>query len=266
MAESSDGVGSWPAFVAQVNKTFNLLRDVFGYALPGGVFLAIGLISKRFSLSDVDDLLSPYHPPTWVYFISAVGACYIIGDILAATAYLPISVLKWVVWEGSRFRCWVKNWNWLKKWTRTRAMLKWLDDNLKAWPKDWLEHNPTEVSADLLVIRSRREPMFSSLDRRETLTILAGSTSVALLGGRYVFFRAKWDAGTIFLWAGIIVLLQFATGISHLRRVQNAIRKADFSLNAEESQVPDANADKLAGAVIDAADKLMKATKKALTA
>lgn len=261
MAESSDGVGSWPAFVAQVNKTFNLLRDVFGYALPGGVFLAIGLISKRFSLSDVDDLLSPYHPPTWAYFISAVGACYIIGDILAATAYLPISVLKWVVWEGSRFRCWVKNWKWLKSWTRTRASLKWLDKNLK---EDWLEHNPTEVAADLLVIHSRREPMFSSLDRRETLTILAGSTSIALLGGWYVFFQGKWDAGTIFRWAGIIVLLQFATGMSHLRRVADAIRKADLSLTAKESQVPDANADNLAVAAIGAADKLIQATKKAL--
>jgi len=96
MAESSDGVGTWLAFVAQVNKTFNLLRDVFGDALPGGVSLAIGLISKRFSLSDVDDLLSPYRPPTWVYFISAVGACYI-GDILAATAYLP------TIWARFRF-------------------------------------------------------------------------------------------------------------------------------------------------------------------
>ena len=63
-SDSGDSVGSWPGFVAQLNSTFNLLRDVFGYAMPGGVFIATGLLSKRFSLADVDNLLRPYRRRT----------------------------------------------------------------------------------------------------------------------------------------------------------------------------------------------------------
>lgn len=268
MSGSTDGVGSWPAFLAQVNNTFNLLRDVFGYAMPGGVFLAIGLISKRFSLSDVDELLSPYHPPTWAYFILAVCACYIVGDMLAATAYMPISIAKWVVWEGSRLRRLIRprirEWEWLKHWQTARNLLAWLDRELKRWLKEWLEQNPTEVSSSLLEIRSRREVMFQSLERRETLTILAGSTAVALLGGWYVFFKEEWDAGTIFRCAGIIILVQFATGISHLRRVAIAIRWADRYLERSTPKVPDPDFNKLAVRVIQATGDVIEATKKVL--
>jgi hypothetical protein len=242
-----------------------LLRDIFGYALPGGAFLAIGLLSKRFSLSDVDDLLSPYHPPTWAFAILVVGACYIIGDILAAIAYMPISVGKWVAWEIGRLQACLRSWKWPKDEASKRRFLKCFDSWLGAWLRDWLDHNPTEVSSELLEVRSRREKMFSTLDRRETLTILAGATSVALLGGWYVFFREQWDAGTIFRWAGIIVLLQFATGMSHLRRVAAAIRHADETLTKAEPKVPDPDFNKLAVAAIKAAGEVIQATKKVLT-
>src|SRR5258708_18152526 len=127
-----------------------------------------------------------------------MGACYIIGEILAAIAYMPNSVLKWIVWEGSRIRGWVKSWEWLKKWETISARLQWLDKNVKAWPKDWLEHNPTEVAPDLFVIRCPREPMFSSLGRRGTLTTLAASTLAAVLAGCSIFFLAHRDAGSTF--------------------------------------------------------------------
>jgi hypothetical protein len=244
MAESGDSVGSWPGFIAQVNNTFNLLRDIFGYAMPGGVFIATGLLSKRFSLSDIDDLLSPYHPPTWAFVILVVGACYIIGDILAATAYLPISLAKWMIWEGSRIRRgvlkpWVQSWK--DGWKRKN--LKWVDRKLVSWLKPWLEENPTEVSAALLKARSRHEKLLATLERRETLTILARSTSAALLGGWVVFFWKRWDTNTILCWAGALVLLQFFTGMSHLRRVAAAILKADTDLSNEEKAkiTPDFN-------------------------
>jgi len=237
MAESVDSVGSWPGFIAQVNNTFNLLRDVFGYAMPGGVFIATGLLSKRFSLYDIAHFLSPYHPPTWAFVILVVGACYIIGDILAATAYLPISVAKWTIWEGGRLRRgvlkpWARGWKdrWIKK------DLKWVDRKLVCWLKPWLEENPTEVSAALLKARSRHEKLLATLDRRETLSILAGSTSVALLGGWFVFFYRRWGPSTILFGAGALVLLQFFTGMSHLRRVAAAILKADADLTNEERQ------------------------------
>lgn len=238
MAESSDNAGSWPGLVSQINSTFNLLRDLFGYALPGGVFLAIGVLSGRYSLSDLDNLLSPYHPPAWAFVALVFGACYIVGDILAAIAYMPNSVLKWIAWEAGKLRDVVRDWEGLKNWPKLRGVIRFLGNRPALWLGTWLEQNPTEVSAELLRIRSTRKELFLMPDRRETLTILAGSTSAALLGGWYVFVHKQWDAGTICFWAGIIVVLQFATGMSHLRRVAAAVRAADSKLAEAEKVVP----------------------------
>jgi len=218
VANSSDSVSSWPGLLAQLNKTFLLIRDVFGYALPGGVFLAIGVISKRFSLLDVQNLLHPYQPPAWAVFILLVGACYAVGDILASTAYMPIAIRKWIQWQFQKQYLYP-----LKD--RPVDFDKPMKDN--ATKVDWLKDNPTEVTADLLEIKTREPEFFVELDRRETLMLLSGSTAVALLGGWFFFYIYKVHPRTLFAIAGIVVVIQFSTGISHLRRVRSAIREAD---------------------------------------
>jgi hypothetical protein len=210
MADSPDTVGSWPGLVAQLNKTFMLIRDVFGYALPGAVFLAIGLISKRFSLIDLQNLLHPYQPPAWVVFLLLIGACYAVGDVLASTAYMPIALLK--------------RWQW-----RT---------NSSSTQKQLLKENPTEVNGELLEIRRQHPEFFLESDRRETLMLLGGSMAAALLGGYVAFYFLKLSSGALFATAGVIMLIQFSTGPSHLRRVQAAIREANTGATAATSKTP----------------------------
>jgi len=90
MAKSSSNVDSWPGFLAELSKSFLILRDVFGYALPGAVFLSIGVLCRRFSLHDVQYyMLDPYKLPAWLALIVGLGACYTIGHVMAAIAYLP---------------------------------------------------------------------------------------------------------------------------------------------------------------------------------
>jgi len=55
MADSSDGVGSCPGFVDQLNKTFMPVRDVFGDTFPGGVLFVVA-----WPLGQVSSLLLPY--------------------------------------------------------------------------------------------------------------------------------------------------------------------------------------------------------------
>ncbi len=102
----SDSVGSWPGLLDEVNKTFNLMRDVFGYALPGGAFLAIGLVSGRFNLWEVQNLLKPYQLPAWAALIALVAACYPVGTVMAAAAYMPFMVAKYWVWMRYRHPAW----------------------------------------------------------------------------------------------------------------------------------------------------------------
>jgi hypothetical protein len=211
VAETSNNVSSWPGFVAQINKAFDLVRDLFGYALPGGVFLGIGLLANHvgkggFSLQDVQDLLSPFEVPAWAAFLLVVAACYAVGDMLAALAYLLNSLFKWAFWMYER---------------HSGKPLP------RLWGGDWLHDNPTEVTGDLLEIRRKYPEYFGSLDRRETLTVLAGSMGVALLSGWYIFCCAQWGLCKILVYAGVVVVTQFLTGLSHLRRVRVSVRAAN---------------------------------------
>ena len=90
MADSGNGANSWPGFLSELSKGFLILRDVFGYALPGAVFLGVGLICRRFSLRDLQYyIFNPYNPPAWLALFLGIGACYVVGHVMAAIAYFP---------------------------------------------------------------------------------------------------------------------------------------------------------------------------------
>ena len=215
---TDDSVNSWPGLLAQLNKTFLLIRDLFGYALPGGVFLAIGILSKRFSVIDIKSFFFPYQTPVWAIFILLVGACYIVGDILATIAYMPIAIRKWIQWLSQKSIIYPLT-------NQPADFDQLLKDNAKKI--DWLTDNPTEVTGDLLEIRGRHPEFFVESDRRETLLLLSACNAVALLGGTVVFYFYRVQLKWLFLIAGVILLIPFPTGIAHLRRVRWAIRQAD---------------------------------------
>jgi len=90
MADSDNAANSWPGFLSELSKGFLILRDVFGYALPGAVFLGVGLICRRFSPSDLQYyVFKPYNPPAWFALFLGIGACYVVGHVMAAIAYFP---------------------------------------------------------------------------------------------------------------------------------------------------------------------------------
>jgi hypothetical protein len=219
MADSSDSSSSWPGFLAELNRTFGLIRDVFGYALPGAVFLAIAVMAKKagrggFSLADVQAAV-PIPVPAWLCFLGLLAACYAIGDVMAAIAYMWNGVAK--CWQGRK----------AKK---------------SGQPNPDLLDNPTEVTGDLLEIRLRQSEFFISLDRRETLVLMSGSMFVALLGGWLVFYILKWPALILLPIAGGVLLVQFMTGLPHLRRVRDAIREADKLATERAKAAPDLKA------------------------
>lgn len=242
LADSPDTASSWPGLVAQLNKTFLLIRDVFGYALPGAVFLTIGLISHRFSLIDVRNLLNPYQPPGWAMFLMAVVACYAMGEILASVTYMPIALHKIVQWGFVRSHLYPP------------PKGEITDANVKKRVY-LLQDNPTEVTADLLAIRTRHPELFVESDRRETLMLLGGSMATALLSGWLVFYVFAVKTSVVFAVAGFILVIQFCTAPSHLRRVRMAIREADSKMAATPALDPDFK--RLLEDMIKAATKLM---------
>jgi hypothetical protein len=258
---SSDGsVGSWPGLVDQINKTFNLVRDAFGYALPGGAFLAVGLISGQFNLWEVRNLLNPYHLPPWVAFIAIVAACYPVGTVMAAMAYMPFMLFKYGYWM--RQRHWPTPAAAPSSTSASEIHGRIEHHDLKgrvdlseeivvrqrsapapdpSEPADgtwaaWLLYHPTEVAPRTMEIRGQQPKLLDTLDRRETLTLLAASMSSAFFYGWMTFFWLKLHFSTMIFVAAIVTYIQFLTGLPHLRRVTKAIYDANEKISQAAAQ------------------------------
>jgi hypothetical protein len=208
-AVPSDSAQGWPGLLSELQKGFNFLRDMFGYAMPGAVFLSIGLLSGRISLRQFKELLDPYQLPAWGAVLVLTIVCYVVGQVLAAIAYTPASLWKYY--------------------------------RVKRNPNDpWVKSHPTEVSGHLLEVRRLYPGFLASLERRETLAIFIGSTMVALLAGWLVFCHTWLNLYWTLVIAGTILLVDFWTAMPHLRRVQDAVKEAYTEAEEHEKKQRDA--------------------------
>lgn len=219
MAASNGSGGSWAGVVQELLQTFLILRDIFGYALPGGVFLGIGVVSNRIRMPDIGNLIYPFHIPTWVAAVLIVAGCYAVGHVLAAAAYLLSDIGKGIV--ARKYRTELLD--------PPLIPHVGLDQRLR-----WLLDSPTEVTADLLVLRSQHPELFVDLDRRETMALLSGSLLVALFAGPVIFCWLKLGLCATSLVGAAILVTNFATAFPHLRRVKMATRKAGEKLTADK--------------------------------
>lgn len=150
---------------------------------------------------------------------------------MAATAYMPFMLAKTAVWIWDIIRPGKPIDQHTSKgeriWRKLRANLTL-----------WLATHPTEVTDEILQIRMKHPKLLDTLDRRETLTLLAASMTTALLGGWYVFYCAQWGFYKIIFGAGIITLIQFLTGLGHLRRVAKATHAANQKIDEKEDAKP----------------------------
>jgi hypothetical protein len=184
-------VQGWAGLLAELVKSFLILRDVFGYALPGAVFFGVGLVSGRITLRQASDLLQPYALPIWAGIVLSVVVFYITGHILAAIAYAPYDVYKLF---ASRHAVW---------------------------------SHPTELTGELLAIGQTRPRLLVQLERRETMALLNHATLAALLSGCGVFYYWQPSPAHVFLIAGCLLLPTVGTAMFHLQRVRTAVRRAN---------------------------------------
>jgi hypothetical protein len=216
MADSD--ASSWPGFLSELSKGFLILRDVFGYSLPGAVFLGVGLLCRRFSLHDLQYyIFNPYHPPAWLAAILGLGACYAIGHVMAALAYLPYD----------------------------------------------FKHSPTEVSDKLILARGQHPELLIELDRQSTMTMMRGSTGVALLLGSVFFWWLSKTPplGWMLSGAGILLLFVFYwSAMPHIQRLTASTTAAAGSANAAPTPAP-ASIANLKQALQDAITALAEALK-----
>ena len=195
MAKPSNGSGSdsWPGFLSELSKSFLILRDVFGYALPGAVFLSIGVLCRRFSLRDVKYLLDPYQLPAWLAMLVGLGACYAIGHVMTGIAYLIFN--RWKSPFG--------------------------EEESQASDSD--TGGSTQVPKELIDIRGRHPELLTELERQSTMTQLRGSTGAAMLLGSVLFFwfptpPLGWMLGLAGAFLLVVFLFSAIPNIDDLKR------------------------------------------------
>jgi hypothetical protein len=191
MAEADNGTNSWPGFLSELSKSFLILRDVFGYALPGAVFLGVGLICRRFSLGDLQYyVFNPYKPPAWLASALGIGACYVIGHVMAAIAYFPYNFSH-----------------------RTDAQKTADIGDMK----------------ELILVRGQHPELLIELDRQSTMTMMRGASAAALLTGCicFWFLQKTPSLGFMFCGSGILLLLVFYLSAKpHIGRLKTATKDA----------------------------------------
>jgi hypothetical protein len=184
-----DGGSSWPGFLTELTKSFMILRDVFGYALPGAIFLAIGWFRGNTKLIAMYAKLQPYALPVWFKAVLALGACYTVGHIFGAIAYFPRNT-------------------WGVPTTERPSLFKLLAKILPA-PKEKKAAEPS-TQARLIYLRGSHPEILTEYERQSTMTQLRGATAIALLAAYFVFMRNPATAITpLVACTGVFLLLTF---------------------------------------------------------
>ena len=206
--------------MSELTKNFLILRDIFGYALPGAVFLAIGLFCRRFSLHDVQYFFEPYKVPAWLGLTLGLVACYTAGHVMAQLAYFP------------------DNW---KAW---RKIMK-----AKADAKGKHHKPPAQSRRDvrcldpvLIEIRESHPALLTEYDRQSTISQFRGGVAAAMLLGFVVFYliRVPLPIGVLVGIAGAFQILVFwATGTAHIEDLKcDTITAGETVLNADKTPAP----------------------------
>lgn len=207
MPDSEDkSGGGWAGFVTELTKNFLILRDVFGYALPGAVFFAIGLLRKSPTIVNVKPQLDIYGVPGWLQLVGALGACYIAGHVMGMIAYLPLNT-----------------WGFGLKW-------RW-----NPWRKE--DEAQPSGTAKLIDIRARYPQVLTELERQSLMAQLRGASGVAMVAGFLAFYWSQKTAtGWMIFFAGLFLWLLFwFSAIPHLAELTGDTISAGALTDAADS-------------------------------
>lgn len=91
MAEKST---TWTDLLAGLIRGFVLLRDVFGYILPGFVFLLIGVRSGRVPEFNEFCKICGVDLPRWMAGILVLITSYVLGHFVVATVFFPLDLVR----------------------------------------------------------------------------------------------------------------------------------------------------------------------------
>ena len=177
-----------------------LIRGIFLYAIPGGLFFAIGLISGRLSLTRINTFLAPYHPPTWALALLATATCYLAGHLLYAVVSLRAELWQLIHWGDS----------------------------------DWLARYPTQVTPRDLVVRHYFPDLYRQMDSREASRAFLFSSIAALVIGWLIFLQFRPPFADVIIGTAVLIFVATLTWMTGLGRMRTALHEASKEIERRE--------------------------------
>ena len=192
MAEES----SWTKLLSDLIRGFVLLRDIFGYVLPGGFFLMIGAQSGHLSaLVDVSKLPGGESHP-WLFSLLLLVISYVVGHFLAVTFHFVPDVIN------------------LTK----RGVLKLGKAQSKV--------NRQQDKSDFLRYRKEFPEIFIEYDRQSIVALLRKGLAAALILGLAVFYYWYMHPLRLMAGAAVVMLTNTLSGYLHVKELKELTLKA----------------------------------------
>jgi hypothetical protein len=181
---------------------FLLLRDVFGYLLPGALFLGLASVYARHACPNEwlwyltkHDAVAPF----WFFAILMLVLSYVTGQVLVAIGYTGAGAVE--------------------------SLVRRIKKNEKA---------PTRVpSPEELYLRYLYPAIFTEVDRRGTINILRIGVGVSLMAGSGFLYPESEFAFWCALLVGVFMMYNWRTGVSHVGDVaENTMEAAALAAQA----------------------------------
>ena len=181
--------------LGSVVSGFLLLRDLFGYLIPGAVFLfflQVNPVPLTKNVFGTDD--------KWIVGLVVIIACYVAGHVLAAIGYTIYDIADFL----KKIAC---------KIIAGDDHSKKLSAKEEKEARDKAKKEAIQRDANILFHRYLYPALFNERDRRATINILRIGLAVALLAAATI---ASWIGSPfphwIFIAAGLIGLFMLWNG------------------------------------------------------
>ena len=202
---------SWSDLLRDLVRSFVLLRDLFGYVLPGALFLLIGAQSHHLSsFGDLTEIPGAESHP-WLLVLLLLLISYFVGHFLIVAFYFPFDVITLLKIP-------------LGKWRLSR-----LNDEQKKKRQKENEDAQKKIekdASDFLRYNKQFPDIFIEYDRQSILALLRKGLAASVVLGLLVFHYLYMHPLRVMAAAGALMLFNTLSGHFHVKGLKELTRKA----------------------------------------